>query len=122
MTSAISRRQDDQGHQAPGGQVLRNLTWRSTRACRAQKNGKTSTSSSSADFFDLIVVHECHRGSAANDSAWREILDYFKEATHLGIINHAPQTKVISNIDYFGEPIYSYSLKQGIEDGLAIRN
>ncbi len=71
----------------------------------------------SPDFFDLIVVDECHRGSAANDSAWREILDYFKEATHLGMTATPRETKVISNIDYFGEPIYSYSLKQGIEDG-----
>jgi type I restriction enzyme R subunit len=68
-------------------------------------------------FFDLIVIDECHRGSAKNDSAWREILDYFKTATHIGLTATPKETEQISNSDYFGEPIYTYSLKQGIEDG-----
>ena len=71
----------------------------------------------SKDFFDLIVIDECHRGSAKEDSAWREILDYFSFATHLGLTATPKETKDISNIEYFGEPIYTYSLKQGIEDG-----
>ena len=71
----------------------------------------------SPDFFDLIVVDECHRGSAKEDSKWREILDYFKNATHLGMTATPKETKITSNIDYFGEPIYTYSLKQGIDDG-----
>jgi type I restriction enzyme, R subunit len=71
----------------------------------------------SRDFFDLIVVDECHRGSAAEDSAWREILEYFTSATQIGLTATPKETKDISNIDYFGEPIYTYSLKQGIEDG-----
>jgi len=71
----------------------------------------------SRDFFDLIVVDECHRGSASEDSAWREILSYFSSATQLGLTATPKETEDVSNIDYFGEPIYSYSLKQGIEDG-----
>ncbi len=71
----------------------------------------------SPDFFDLIVVDECHRGSAAADSAWREILQYFTSATQIGLTATPRETKDISNIEYFGEPIYTYSLKQGIEDG-----
>ncbi len=70
-----------------------------------------------ADFFDLVVIDECHRGSAAEDSAWREVLDYFAGATHLGLTATPRETKDISNINYFGDPIYTYSLKQGIEDG-----
>lgn len=70
-----------------------------------------------ADFFDLIVIDECHRGSAADDSAWREVLDYFTKATHLGLTATPKETKEASNTNYFGEPIYTYSLKQGIEDG-----
>jgi type I restriction enzyme R subunit len=70
-----------------------------------------------ADFFDLIVIDECHRGSAADDSAWREVLDYFTSATHLGLTATPKETKDVSNSYYFGEPIYTYSLKQGIEDG-----
>lgn len=69
------------------------------------------------DFFDLIVVDECHRGSAAEDSAWREILDYFSPATHLGMTATPKETKYVSNTHYFGTPVYSYSLKQGIDDG-----
>ncbi|MDQ4043974.1 MAG: DEAD/DEAH box helicase family protein, partial [Chloroflexota bacterium] len=71
----------------------------------------------SPDFFDLVVVDECHRGSAAEDSAWREILDYFTSATHLGLTATPKETREVSNIEYFGEPIYTYSLRQGIEDG-----
>lgn len=71
----------------------------------------------SPDFFDLIVVDECHRGSAKDDSAWREILNYFKNATHIGLTATPRETKEISNSEYFGEPIYTYSLKQGIDDG-----
>ena len=71
----------------------------------------------SPDFFDLIVVDECHRGSANEDSAWRDILTYFASATHVGLTATPKETKDISNSAYFGEPIYTYSLKQGIEDG-----
>ncbi|MBZ0295114.1 MAG: DEAD/DEAH box helicase family protein [Anaerolineae bacterium] len=69
------------------------------------------------DFFDLVVVDECHRGSAAADSAWRAILDYFRSATHIGLTATPRETKEISNIEYFGDPVYTYTLKQGIEDG-----
>lgn len=69
------------------------------------------------DFFDLIIVDECHRGSAKADSRWRKILDYFNSATQIGMTATPKETKYVSNIDYFGEPVYSYSLKQGIEDG-----
>ena len=71
----------------------------------------------SPDFFDLVVVDECHRGSAAEDSAWRKILDYFKNATHIGLTATPKETKDISSSEYFGDPIYTYSLKQGIDDG-----
>lgn len=71
----------------------------------------------SPDFFDLVVVDECHRGSAAEASAWREILEYFAPATHLGLTATPKETRDVSNIEYFGEPVYTYSLKQGIEDG-----
>ena len=71
----------------------------------------------SKDFFDLIVIDECHRGSAKEDSAWREILNYFNKATHIGLTATPKETKDVSNIEYFGEPIYTYSLKQGIDDG-----
>ena len=71
----------------------------------------------SPGFFDLIVVDECHRGSAADDSAWREILEYFSSATQIGLTATPKETKYVSNIAYFGEPVYSYSLKQGIQDG-----
>jgi len=69
------------------------------------------------DFFDLIVIDECHRGSAAEDSAWREILEYFSSATHVGLTATPKETKDVSSIHYFGDPVYSYTLKQGIEDG-----
>ncbi len=71
----------------------------------------------SPDFFDLVVIDECHRGSAAEDSAWREILEYFSGATHIGLTATPKETKEVSSITYFGEPVYSYTLKQGIEDG-----
>ena len=71
----------------------------------------------SPEFFDLIVIDECHRGSAAADSAWREILEYFSSATQIGLTATPKETKEVSNIDYFGEPIYTYSLRQGIDDG-----
>ena len=71
----------------------------------------------SPDFFDLVIVDECHRGSAAEDSAWRDILTYFGSATQIGLTATPKETEDVSNIDYFGEPLYTYSLKQGIEDG-----
>lgn len=71
----------------------------------------------SRDFFDLIVIDECHRGSAAEDSAWREILDYFDGAVKVGMTATPKETEYISNITYFGDPVYTYTLKQGIEDG-----
>ncbi len=71
----------------------------------------------SPDFFDLVVIDECHRGSAADDSAWRKILDYFSGATHIGMTATPKETDVVSNAEYFGDPIYTYSLKQGIDDG-----
>ena len=71
----------------------------------------------SPEFFDLIVIDECHRGSAADDSAWREILEYFSTATQVGLTATPKETRYVSNIDYFSEPVYTYSLKQGIRDG-----
>ena len=69
------------------------------------------------DFFDLVIVDECHRGSAKRDSSWRKIFDYFSSATQIGMTATPKETKYISNIDYFGEPLYTYSLREGIEDG-----
>ena len=69
------------------------------------------------DFFDLIIVDECHRGSAKEESCWRLILDYFKSATQIGMTATPKETKYVSNISYFGEPVYTYSLREGIEDG-----
>lgn len=69
------------------------------------------------DFFDLVIVDECHRGSAKKDSSWRKILDYFSSATQIGMTATPRETKYISNIDYFGEAVYTYSLREGIEDG-----
>jgi type I restriction enzyme R subunit len=71
----------------------------------------------SPDFFDLIVIDECHRGSAAEDANWRQILDYFSSATQIGLTATPKETKEVSNIEYFGEPVYTYSLRQGISDG-----
>lgn len=86
------------------------------------ENGEDETVSRLAklfqkDFFDLIIVDECHRGSSKKDSNWRKILDYFSSATQIGMTATPKETKYISNIDYFGEPIYTYSLREGIEDG-----
>lgn len=69
------------------------------------------------DFFDLVIVDECHRGSAKKDSSWRQVLDYFSSATQIGMTATPRETKYISNIDYFGEAVYTYSLREGIEDG-----
>lgn len=71
----------------------------------------------SPDFFDLVIIDECHRGSAAADASWRRILNYFSSATQIGMTATPKETKDVSNIEYFGEPIYTYSLRQGIEDG-----
>jgi type I restriction enzyme R subunit len=71
----------------------------------------------SPEFFDLVIVDECHRGSARDDSKWREILEYFKGATHVGMTATPKETKAISSTEYFGDPLYTYSLKQGIDDG-----
>ncbi len=71
----------------------------------------------SPDFFDLVIVDECHRGSAADDATWRQVLEYFSSATQIGLTATPKETKDVSNIEYFGEPIYTYSLKQGIADG-----
>jgi len=71
----------------------------------------------SPDFFDLVIVDECHRGSAADDAAWRKVLEYFSSATQIGLTATPKETKEVSNIEYFGEPIYTYSLRQGISDG-----
>lgn len=71
----------------------------------------------SPNFFDLVVIDECHRGSAADDSAWRKILKYFSNATHIGLTATPKETETVSSTEYFGEPIYTYSLKQGIQDG-----
>jgi len=71
----------------------------------------------SPDFFDLVIIDECHRGSAAADASWRKILDYFSSAAQIGMTATPKETKDVSNIEYFGDPIYTYSLRQGIEDG-----
>lgn len=71
----------------------------------------------SKDFFDLVIVDECHRGSAKDDSLWRKVLEYFDSASQIGLTATPKENKDVSNISYFGEPVYTYSLKQGIEDG-----
>src|SRR5258706_684879 len=71
----------------------------------------------SPDFFDLVIIDECHRGSAAEDANWRKVLEYFSSATQIGMTATAKETEDVSNMEYFGDPIYTYSLKQGIEDG-----
>ena len=71
----------------------------------------------SPDFFDLVIIDECHRGSAAEDASWRKILEYFSSATQVGMTATPKETRDVSNIDYFGDPLYTYSLKQGISDG-----
>jgi len=113
---------------APFGEVMHKVTNREVKrnyeiylalyqAVTGREEWKQIYRQFPADFFDLIVIDECHRGSAADDSAWREVLDYFSTATHLGLTATPKETKDVSNITYFGEPIYTYSLKQGIEDG-----
>jgi type I restriction enzyme, R subunit len=71
----------------------------------------------SRDFFDLVIIDECHRGSAADDANWRKVLEYFSSATQIGLTATPKETRDVSNIEYFGDPIYTYSLKQGIDDG-----
>lgn len=87
------------------------------QAVSGTKEWKNIYKQFSPDFFDLVIVDECHRGSADEDSAWREILEYFSSATQIGMTATPKETKEVSNIHYFGEPIYTYSLKQGIDDG-----
>lgn len=113
---------------APFGEVMHKITNREVKknyeiylalyqAVTGKEEWKQIYRQFAEDFFDLVVVDECHRGSAADDSAWREVLDYFSSATHLGLTATPKETREISNITYFGEPVYTYSLKQGIEDG-----
>ncbi|MDS1311205.1 EcoAI/FtnUII family type I restriction enzme subunit R [Marinobacter xiaoshiensis] len=113
---------------APFGEVMHKVTNREIKknyeiylalyqAVTGKEEWKQIYKQFPADFFDLVVVDECHRGSAADDSAWREVLEYFNSATHIGLTATPKETKEVSNITYFGDPIYVYSLKQGIEDG-----
>lgn len=113
---------------APFGEVMHKVTNREIKknyeiylalyqAVTGREEWKQIYKQFPADFFDLVVVDECHRGSAADDSAWRDVLEYFNSATHLGLTATPKETKEVSNITYFGDPIYTYSLKQGIEDG-----
>jgi type I restriction enzyme, R subunit len=87
------------------------------QAITGKEEEEKSFKNLSRDFFDLIVIDECHRGSAAEDALWREILEYFSGAIQIGMTATPRETKYVSNIGYFGEPTYTYSLKQGIEDG-----
>lgn len=87
------------------------------QAITGEEESKKIFKNLSKDFFDLIVIDECHRGSAKEDSSWREILEYFSSATQIGLTATPKETRYTSNIHYFGEPVYTYSLKQGIEDG-----
>lgn len=126
---------------APFGEVMHKVTNREVKknyeiylalyqAVTGKEEWKQIYRQFPADFFDLVVVDECHRGSASDDSAWRDVLDYFSAATHLGLtatpkeksrLDKAKGVRVIDdpefNIKYFGEPVYTYSLKQGIDDG-----
>jgi len=113
---------------APFGEVMHKVTNREVKknyeiylalyqAVTGKEEWKQIYKQFPADFFDLVVVDECHRGSAAEDSAWRDVLEYFSSATHLGLTATPKETKEVSNITYFGDPVYTYSLKQGIEDG-----
>lgn len=113
---------------APFGEVMHKVTNREVKknyeiylalyqAVTGREEWKQIYRQFPADFFDMVVIDECHRGSAADDSAWRDVLDYFSSATHLGLTATPKETKEVSNITYFGDPIYTYSLKQGIEDG-----
>jgi type I restriction enzyme, R subunit len=83
----------------------------------ADNNHEDAYKQFSPEFFDLIIVDECHRGSAREDSKWREILEYFKGATHIGLTATPTETEEVSSTEYFGDPLYTYSLKQGIDDG-----
>lgn len=113
---------------APFGEVMHKVTNREVKknyevylalyqAVTGREEWKQIYRQFPADFFDLVVIDECHRGSAADDSAWRDVLDYFSTATHLGLTATPKEIKGASNITYFGDPVYTYSLKQGIEDG-----
>lgn len=113
---------------APFGEVMHKVTNREVKknyeiylalyqAVTGREEWKQIYRQFPADFFDLVVIDECHRGSAADDSAWRDVLDYFSSATHLGLTATPKETKEASNTTYFGDPVYTYSLKQGIEDG-----
>lgn len=113
---------------APFGEVMHKITNRNAKknyevylalyqAVSGSSDEKDIYKQFPQDFFDLVVVDECHRGSAAEDSPWREILTYFGGATHIGLTATPKEEKDASNIAYFGDPIYTYSLKQGIEDG-----
>lgn len=113
---------------APFGEVMHKVTNREVKknyevylalyqAVTGREEWKQIYRQFPADFFDLVVIDECHRGSAADDSAWRDVLDYFSAATHLGLTATPKETKEVSNLTYFGDPVYTYSLKQGIEDG-----
>ncbi|MBR8158563.1 DEAD/DEAH box helicase family protein [Burkholderia cenocepacia] len=113
---------------APFGEVMHKITNREVKknyeiylalyqAVTGSEEWKQIYRQFPADFFDLVVIDECHRGSAADDSAWRDVLDYFGSATHLGLTATPKETKEANNITYFGDPAYTYSLKQGIEDG-----
>ena len=87
------------------------------QAITGEEESKKVFKKFSQKFFDLIVIDECHRGSAKEDSSWREILEYFSSATQIGLTATPKETRYVSNIHYFGDPVYKYSLKQGIEDG-----
>jgi type I restriction enzyme R subunit len=113
---------------APFGEVMHKITNREIKknyeiylalyqAVTGKEEWKQIYRQFPADFFDLVVVDECHRGSAAADSDWHDVLEYFKSATHLGLTATPKETKDVSNATYFGDPVYTYSLKQGIEDG-----
>ena len=113
---------------APFGEVMTKIKGREAdpayqvflslyQAITGEEESKKIFKNFSKDFFDLIVIDECHRGSAKEDSSWREILEYFSSATQIGLTATPRETKYVSNIHYFGEPVYTYSLKQGIEDG-----
>jgi len=87
------------------------------QAVSGNEDAKNIYKQFSPTFFDLVVIDECHRGSVAADSAWRSILDYFASATQIGLTATPKETEELSNIDYFGEPVFTYSLREGIEDG-----
>ena len=112
----------------PFGQVMTKITGRNVdpayeihlalyQALTGPEESQKAYKQVKPDFFDLIIIDECHRGSAAEDSAWREILEYFSSATQIGLTATPKETDEVSNIDYFGDPVYTYSLKEGIEDG-----